>query len=334
MLSLNLISIEEIFNVSHFIGVPDSRLQSLCKFIIDKYRISENHIISANEGNAVALAAGYHFATGKNPCVYLQNSGIGNTINPIVSLTSEKVYGVPCVYIIGWRGEPGSKDAPQHMFQGEITLELLDTLNIEYYILGKTTTEEELNKVALAHKEVLDQGKSVAYLIKKDVFEYQSTISYKNKFTLLREEAIRNIINYSKEDIVVATTGKTSRELYEVREHNSQSHKYDFLTVGSMGHCSSIALGIALNKPKTRIWCLDGDGAAIMHMGAMATIGAHSPQNYTHVILNNEAHESVGGQPTVASQIDFCKIAEGCGYKNIYSFKLRYFCHTFGLITG
>ncbi|NLK22334.1 MAG: phosphonopyruvate decarboxylase [Epulopiscium sp.] len=308
----------KVLKSSFFAGVPDSQLKPLCDYLMNTYGISKNHIIAMNEGNAVALAAGYHLSTGKIPCVYLQNSGLGNIINPVASLLNDKVYGIPCVFVIGWRGEPDVHDEPQHVFQGEITLKTLETVNIEYLVLDKNTTELQLENKIDDFKMLLDQGKSVAFVVKKGGLTYDQSLEYKNSNTELREELIDTIIEAANEDIIVSTTGKTSREVFEIREKNKQSHQYDFLTVGSMGHSSTIALGIALNKPNTKIWCIDGDGAALMHMGAMALIGAKSPQNYIHVLINNGAHESVGGQPTVADHVNFGPIALGCGYKAVY----------------
>lgn len=304
--------------VGFYTGVPDSQLKPLCNYLINTYGISKEHIIAANEGNAVALAAGYHLSTGNTPCVYLQNSGIGNIINPVASLLNKKVYAIPCVFVVGWRGEPNVHDEPQHIFQGEVTLKLLEVMDINYIVIDKNTSIDELESKVTLFKALLDEGKNVAFVIKKGGLSYDGKVSYKNDNSTLREEIIRHITNVSKEDIIVSTTGKTSRELFEIREQNSQSHKYDFLTVGSMGHSSSIALGVALNKPKTRVWCIDGDGAALMHMGAMAIIGVKSPKNYVHVLINNGAHESVGGQPTVAGEINLGQIALGCGYKAAY----------------
>lgn len=304
--------------VGFFIGVPDSQLKSLCSYLIDSYGISNNHIIAANEGNCAAIAAGYHLATGKIPVVYLQNSGIGNIINPIASLLNDKVYGIPCIFIIGWRGEPGIKDEPQHIFQGRVTLDLLKTMDVATMEIDDRTDIMTVKSKIKEFKSLLDAGKSVAFVVRKGALSYNKKITYENDNKMLREDIIRRITAISNEDIVVSTTGKTSRELFEIREEMKQSHKYDFLTVGSMGHSSSIALGIALNKPRMRVWCLDGDGAALMHMGSMAVIGAKSPANLVHIIINNASHESVGGQPTVAGNIDFRKVALGCGYKNAF----------------
>lgn len=264
------------------------------------------------------MAAGYHLATGKIPCVYLQNSGLGNIINPVTSLLNDKVYAIPCIFIIGWRGEPGVHDEPQHLFQGEITPQLLEVLDIDYMIIDKETQETDLESRIPSFKATLSSGKSVAFLVRKNGLIYDKKINYENNHSILREDAIRLITQVAKEDIIVSTTGKTSRELFEIREESHQSHKYDFLTVGSMGHTSSIALGIALNKPNKKVWCIDGDGAALMHMGAMAVIGQKALHNYIHVIINNGAHESVGGQPTVANNINFSQIALACGYKEAY----------------
>lgn len=308
----------QITNSEFFTGVPDSQLKPLCNYLMNTYGISDDHIIAANEGNAVALAAGYHLSTGKVPCVYLQNSGLGNIINPVASLLNEKVYGIPCIFVVGWRGEPGSNDQPQHMFQGSVTLDTLNLMDISYMVVEKESSIEDVEKKMIEFKTLLDKGKSVAFVIRKNALSFDGKVTYENDNSTLREEIIRNITETAKEDIIVSTTGKTSRELFETRELRNQSHKYDFLTVGSMGHSSTIALGVALNKPETRVWCIDGDGAALMHMGSMALIGAKSPNNYIHVVVNNAAHESVGGQPTVADSIKLGDIALNCGYRYSY----------------
>lgn len=308
-------SFVKILGADFYTGVPDSQLKALCNYLISQYGIDgKHHIIAANEGNCSALAAGYHLATGNVPVVYMQNSGEGNIINPVASLLSSKVYAIPVIFVIGWRGEPGIHDEPQHIFQGEVTIKLLDDMGIASFVVTKDTTEEDIETKMDEFKTILSQGKDVAFVIKKDALTYNHTIKYKNKNIMIREEIIRHIVNTSGEDPIVSTTGKASRELFEIRVENRQSHKYDFLTVGSMGHSSSIALGVAINKPNTKIWCIDGDGAVLMHMGAMAVIGANKPQNMVHIIINNEAHETVGGMPTVASQIDLVAIAKACGY--------------------
>lgn len=301
-------------------GVPDSQLKALCNYLINKYGIDpKHHIIAANEGNAVGIAAGYHLSTGKTPVVYMQNSGEGNIINPVASLLNEKVYGIPCIFVIGWRGEPGVHDEPQHIFQGEVTCKLLECMDIQYMIVSKDTTEAELNQKMKEFNELLRQGKQVGFVVRKGALEFDGKVVYSNSNTMLREEIIRHIVAVSKKDPIVSTTGKASRELFEIREANGQGHSYDFLTVGSMGHSSSIALEIAIQKPNRKIWLIDGDGAALMHLGSMALMGANKPNNVVHVIINNGSHETVGGQPTVMSSVDVCKVAEGCGYPNCIS---------------
>ena len=299
-----------------FTGVPDSQLKPLCNYLMNTYGISNQHVIAANEGNAVALAAGYHLATGRIPVVYLQNSGIGNIINPVASLMNDKVYGIPCVFIVGWRGEPGIHDEPQHIYQGEVTVNLLEDMDIRTFVIGKDTTEEDLNATMQEFKKLLQIGKQVAFVIRKGALEYDGKVKYTNNNRMVREDIIRHIVKATGEDIIVSTTGKASRELFEIREANKQTHAYDFLTVGSMGHSSSIALGIAMQKPNRKIWIVDGDGAALMHMGSMALLGANAPKNIVHIVINNGAHETVGGMPTVTEKIDLIKIAEGCGYPN------------------
>ncbi len=305
-----------------YTGVPDSQLKPLCNYLIDQYgRDPMHHIIAANEGNCTALAAGYHLATGKVPVVYMQNSGEGNVINPVASLLNDKVYGIPVIFVIGWRGEPGVKDEPQHIYQGEITLQLLKDMEVESFVVDQTTTDWELQQSMDGFRANLKKGRQVAFVIKKGALVYDGKTAYANTNRILREEAIRRIVKAAGEDIIISTTGKASRELFEIREENGQSHKQDFLTVGSMGHSSSIALSVALQRPERRVWCIDGDGAALMHMGAMALIGANAPCNMVHILLNNEAHETVGGMPTVADTLDFTKIAEACRYPYAVSVK-------------
>ena len=306
----------EIIGSDFYTGVPDSQLKALCNYLMNTYGIdAKHHIIAANEGNCTAIAAGYHLATGKVPVVYMQNSGEGNIINPVASLLNDKVYAIPTVFIVGWRGEPGVHDEPQHIYQGEVTVKLLEDMDIKTFVIGKDTTDEEVSNVMKDFKGVLASGKDVAFVIRKGALSYDGKVVYKNDNTMLREEIIRHITAVSGDDPIVSTTGKASRELFEIREANNQPHKYDFLTVGSMGHSSSIALGVALNKPEKKIWCIDGDGAVLMHMGAMAVIGSNAPSNMIHVVINNGAHETVGGMPTVASNIDLVSIAKACGYK-------------------
>ena len=294
-----------IIGSDFYTGVPDSQLKALCNYLMATYGIDpKHHMIAANEGNCTALAAGYHLATGKVPVVYMQNSGEGNIINPVASLLNDKVYAIPVVFIVGWRGEPGIHDEPQHIYQGEVTVKLLEDMDIATFVIGKDTADEEAEQAMERFRTVLRKG----------ALTDAPKVKYKNENTMVREEIIRHIVRASGEDPIVSTTGKASRELFEIREANSQSHKYDFLTVGSMGHSSSIALGVALHRPEKRVWCVDGDGAVLMHMGAMAVIGENRPKNMIHVVINNGAHETVGGMPTVASQIDLVAVAKACGY--------------------
>ena len=307
----------EIIGSDFYTGVPDSQLKALCNYLMDRYGIdSKHHVIAANEGNCTALAAGYHLATGKVPVVYMQNSGEGNIINPVASLLNDKVYAIPMVFIVGWRGEPGIHDEPQHIYQGEVTVKLLDDMGIKSFIIGKETTDEEVIAAMNDFRTVLAEGKDVAFVIRKGALTDAPKVEYKNDNKMVREQIIQHIVKASGEDPIVSTTGKASRELFETRVANGQSHKYDFLTVGSMGHSSSIALGVAINKPGQRIWCIDGDGAVLMHMGSMAVLGANKPSNMIHVVINNAAHETVGGMPTVAGSIDLVGVAKACGYPN------------------
>lgn len=311
-----------IIGADFFTGVPDSLLKPLCDYLMDTYGIDpEHHVIAANEGNCAALAAGYHLATGKVPVVYLQNSGEGNIINPAASLLNDRVYGIPVIFIVGWRGEPGVHDEPQHIYQGQVTVRLLEDMEIKTFIIDKDTSEEELAAVMKDFRAELSNGKDVAFVVRKGALTYEGKRSYSNGYEVTREEAIRHIVSFSGDDPVISTTGKASRELFEIREANGQDHSRDFLTVGSMGHSSSIALGVAINKPDRKVWCIDGDGAVLMHMGAMAVIGAVAPRNMVHVVINNGAHESVGGLPTVADRLDLVGAAEACGYPYAASVK-------------
>lgn len=309
----------EIIGAEFYTGVPDSLLKPLCDYLINYYGISDKHIIAANEGNSVALAAGYYLATGKVPVVYLQNSGLGNIINPVVSLLSDEVYAIPCIFVIGWRGEPDVVDEPQHVYQGKVTLKLLEDIDITFSVVNKNTDAKTLEQKMGEFKKLLKEGKSVAWVIRKSALSYGGEAKYRNNNHMKREDIIRHIVSVSKDDILISTTGKASRELYEVRESSEEGHEHDFLTVGAMGHSSSIALGIALKKKSKKIWCIDGDGAMLMHMGAMALIGSNAPNNLIHIVINNGAHETVGGMPTVAECIDLVKIALGCGYQKAIS---------------
>ena len=305
--------------VDFFTGVPDSLLKNICAYITD-HAPREKHIIAANEGAAVGIATGHFMASGKLPLVYMQNSGLGNTVNPLLSLADGKVYSLPMLLMIGWRGEPGIKDEPQHKKQGEVTLDLLDAMQIPYIILD---TEED--KALPQIKEIIASArlKNIphAIVIRKDTFgKYKLQHEAANNYPLSREEALKLVVDSLDDtDVAVSTTGKLSRELFEYRESKGQGHAKDFLTVGSMGHSSSIALGIALEQPERKVFCLDGDGAFIMHMGALTNIGYLAPENYCHILFNNGAHESVGGQPTLGFEFDAVAVATACGYKQACS---------------
>ena len=304
-----------IIGADFYTGVPDSQLKGLCNYLMHKYGIDPaHHIIAANEGNAAALAAGYNLSTGKVPVVYMQNSGEGNIINPVASLLNRKVYGIPCIFIIGWRGEPGVHDEPQHLYQGEVTIKLLEDMEIASFVIGADTLGGEAGSAMDEFRSILNEGRQVAFIIRKGALTDAPKVDYHNDFPLSREEIIEHITAISGADPVISTTGKASRELFEIRTAKGQGHGTDFLTVGSMGHTSSIALSVALNKPETKVWCIDGDGAALMHMGAMAVIGASAPKNLVHIVINNCAHETVGGMPTVANRIDLAGVARACGY--------------------
>ena len=299
-----------------YTGVPDSLLKSLCAYITANVPESD-HIIAANEGGAVALASGHYLATGKPAVVYMQNSGIGNALNPLVSLNDPLVYGISALLLVGWRGEPGFKDEPQHAKQGLITTDLFDTMGIRWRILPDTL-EEALTALDEAEDYMREHSAPYALVVRKDSFSKYSVESKSTESSeLSREEAIKAIVQKLPDAFIVSTTGMISRELFETREQNGQSHDTDFLTVGSMGHCSQIALGVALAKKDKHIVCFDGDGAALMHMGAMAIIAERSPENFIHIVFNNSAHDSVGGQPTIAGKINLSGIAGTMGYKHV-----------------
>ena len=305
----------DIIGADFYTGVPDSLLQPLCNTLMHRWGIDpQHHIICANEGGCAALAAGYHLATGKTAAVYLQNSGEGNLVNPVASLLNKAVYAIPCLLIVGWRGEPGVHDEPQHVFQGQITRSLLETLDIPCHVISSETTPDELREIMTAYRALFAEGRQAALVIRKAALTEGAPMTYRNSHPLTREEIIRRVIARTGDDPIVSTTGKASRELYELREAAGDGHGLDFLTVGSMGHSAMIALGIALQKPERRVWCLDGDGAALMHMGALATIGSLHPHNLVHIVINNGAHESVGGLPTAAGGIDIARVAADCGY--------------------
>lgn len=297
-----------------FTGVPDSLLKSLC-FYLDDNCSADQYVVAANEGGAMGIAAGYYLSTGRVPVVFMQNSGEGNIVNPLLSLFDPAVYAMPCLLIIGWRGEPGVKDEPQHITQGRLTLPLLETMGVDYDILP----DNELDAAAVIRSSVMkiQKNNSIrALIVRKNTFDsYARKKCSEFDFELSREQAIRIVADSLPNDaVIVSTTGMISRELFELREANGQEHNRDFLTVGAMGHASQIALGIAMNCPQRPVYCFDGDGAALMHMGGMAIVGTRKCENFNHIIFNNAAHDSVGGIPTVADKISFPEIAKACCY--------------------
>lgn len=307
--------------VNFFAGVPDSLLKDICAYITDNAS-EEEHVITANEGSAVGLAVGYHLATSKVPLVYMQNSGLGNVVNPVLSIADEDVYGIPMILLIGWRGEPNVKDEPQHVKQGKVTDKMLEVMGMPYVVLDQDSDHASvINQMVDLAK---DQSCPVAILVKKGTFSKYKYEAPKSQLPLSREVALKLVIdNISKDAIIVSTTGKLSRELFGYREENKQGHGADFLTVGAMGHTSQIALGVSLQHKDKQVYCLDGDGSVIMHMGSLTTNGRLADKNFCHIVFNNGAHESVGGQPSFALDLDIPSIAKSCGYKNTVSVSTR-----------
>lgn len=300
-----------------YAGVPDSVLKKFCDFVAKK----DNHQVTVNEGAAVALAAGYHLATRKTAVVYLQNSGLGNALNPLLSLADSSVFGIPMVLIIGWRGKPGIADEIQHMKQGSITKELLELAEIPVYCLEEKIPSQQYVTEIFEIAQV--KTCPVALLVAPGYFSDVVTrmdhpVPTLGVFT--RRQALKCLIDTLREDaIFVASTGFTGRELFDLRQALQDERKSDLLMVGSMGHASQIALGLAKMLPEKQIICLDGDGSVLMHMGALATVGDCNPDNLVHVVLNNQCHESVGGQRSSISAISISGVAEACSYNNVYA---------------
>lgn len=301
--------------VEFFAGVPDSLLKELCTCLTETLP-PRRHVTAANEGTAVALAAGHHLATGRVPVVYLQNSGLGNAVNPLLSLTDPDVYGIPLLLVIGWRGEPGVHDEPQHVKQGRVLERMLEAMEIPFDVLGPQEDDVD-GRIARAVESAVRRRAPHAFLVRAGTFASLARPAALPPApeAMSREAVIEAILDVTgPRDVIVSTTGKASRELYEARRRRGEGGRADFLTVGSMGHCSQIALGIALEKGDRRVYCLDGDGAAIMHLGGLATIGLLGPANLFHVLLNNGAHESVGGQSTGALRLGWPELARAVGY--------------------
>ncbi len=315
-----MISVTDFYNclkvrgIGFFAGVPDSLLKEFCAYV-DDHAAEGEHIICANEGNAIAMAAGYHLASAKVGLVYMQNSGLGNATNPLLSLADREVYGIPMILMIGWRGEPGVKDEPQHVKQGRVQLALLEAMEIPYEVIDAQCADYE-EIITSLQERALRESRPVAMVIRKGTFaEYKSAKKAECAYTLSREEALETILLTDNSYAIVSTTGKSSRELYEIRERRGEKAQ-DFLTVGSMGHSSSIAAAIALARPQTRVMCIDGDGALLMHMGALALIGSLKPRNFVHVLINNYCHESVGGQKSAIAALDIALLAKAAGYEH------------------
>lgn len=306
--------------IKTIVGVPDSTLKQLCDEIqLDDGKLF-HHYVTANEGAAVALASGEYLATGRPCCVYMQNSGIGNMINPTASIANKEVYGIPMLFVIGWRGEPGKKDEPQHAYQGKITCELLEIMNIPYSVIDSGTTNDELCSILSNAQSCMSKDKQYAIVVKKDTFEKGSSYIWNNGYSLLREQALKIILQEIYEDsYIISTTGKISRELYEQSNHLFGNHDRLFMSVGGMGHASMIAFGMAQADKNKKIVCIDGDGALMMHMGSLAFIAKQSPENYLHIVINNASHESVGAMPTGFSGKTYAQIAKACGYQHAFT---------------
>ena len=303
--------------VYFFTGVPDSHLNGFCNYALD--HCGSRNVIAANEGNAVGIAAGHYFASKEIPLVYMQNSGEGNTINPLASLVDREVYAVPMILLIGWRGQGNTEpNHPQHKLQGEITTKLLDLLRIPYSIL--TDNDDEFERIIEKAVTYCVENRTPYGLIapKGVMADPNKPNNVDDTYPMSREEAIEVILDHMPENTVYsATTGRATRELFFLRERRNETRSNDFLNVGSMGHASSVALGIALEKPDRHVVALDGDSAAMMHMGALTMVSVVDAPNFLHVVLNNGAHESVGGQPSAGHHVDFTSIAEACGYKTV-----------------
>ncbi len=305
----------EKMGISTVAGVPDSTLKQFCDGV-QTYQGNLKHYVTANEGAAVGLAIGSYLGSGRPACVYMQNSGIGNIVNPLASLANRDVYGIPLLLIVGWRGEPGVKDEPQHVFQGKITCALLETLSVPYSVIDENTTDEEMDAILSEADKILSQGDQFAVVVKKGTFEKEAPFVWTNGSQMVRETVLAAVLRgLPREAVIVSTTGKISRELYEQSHAIYGNHDNIFMTVGGMGHASMIALGIARNRPDKKVVCIDGDGAALMHMGALPFIAAQAPENFYHIVINNQAHESVGAMPTGCRQTEFARIALASGYR-------------------
>ncbi|MEG2517962.1 MAG: phosphonopyruvate decarboxylase [Raoultibacter sp.] len=312
--------IENRLKVDFYTGVPDSLLRPLCDVLLTQEKFASRHIVAADEGGAVGLAAGHYLATGKPSLVYMQNSGIGNAINPICSLIDNHVYAIPLLFVVGWRGEPGVHDEPQHVFQGMISRDLLECVGLEVFVVDAGLSPEDFAAILDKVSFLFAEGKSAALLMRKGALSSEVKRSYADVGTLSREKAVDTVTRHAPSSAAfVSTTGKLSRELFELRERHGEPHGSDFLTVGSMGHSPMIALGVALAHKESPVYVLDGDGALLMHTGALAIVASQDPHRFVHVLINNAAHETVGGMPTASPFVDYPALAKAMGYQAAYS---------------
>lgn len=300
--------------IKNIAGVPDSTLKQFC----DELQFQKehfNHYVTANEGAAIGLAVGSFLGSGKPICVYMQNSGLGNIVNPLTSLAHPDVYGIPMLFVIGWRGEPGVHDEPQHVFMGKVTCPMLEVLDVQYSVIDKETTEDELTRILDTAWAAFAESKQYAIVVKKGTFSKDRVFDWDNGYPLNREEALGTVLDCVPEGAcIVSTTGKISRELYEQSDMKYGNHDNLFMSVGGMGHASMIALGVAAEQPGRKVVCVDGDGATLMHMGSLSFVGAEQPKNFYHIVINNNAHESVGSMPTGAQSLPISEIARKAGY--------------------
>lgn len=318
--------LHEVYSIGiHTItGVPDSTLKQFCDAVQLDNGKNFNHFVTANEGASVGLATGEFLATGRPSLVYLQNSGLGNIINPLASIANQEVYGIPMLFVIGWRGEPGKKDEPQHVYQGKVTCKLLEVMDVPYSVIDCTTTDDMAREIFCNAQQTLNESRQYAVIVKKDAFEKEKDYIWENNFNLVREQALKTVLeNVYNDSYIISTTGKISRELYEQSNALYGNHDRLFMTVGGMGHASMIAFGMAQSDETQNIVCVDGDGAVMMHMGALAFIAHQAPKNLLHIVINNAAHESVGSMPTGFSGQTFAQIAQACGYKNTYTVRTQ-----------
>ena len=302
--------------INFFTGVPDSVLKDF-SYVLELNKKKITNIITANEGSAIALAAGNYLSTKKPALVYMQNSGIGNAINPLISLCHPEVYSIPMVLMIGWRGSPKENDEPQHQLKGKITPSILKLLNIKFLVLNDLKDLKKIKSLITYSKY---KKRPVAFLVKKNILHLKniSKRTIQSKKYLSREIVINELLDKIKKNTrIISTTGYTSRELFQIRKNKKYKKGKDFYMVGGMGHSSMTSLGYSLNS-KNQVICLDGDGSLIMHMGSLISTGFKSKSNFKHILLNNGAHESVGDQKIDTFKVNFKNVSKSFGYKNYY----------------